>query len=333
MSTYSVILSALVPVFLVMAAGTVAQLRGWLQDGVETGVMKLALNLLLPCLIFDLVVGNPALDDPKVVAVAIGFGFCFIVIGFAVSWLTALLFGLRSGFGQRTFTIAAGIQNYGFMALPVAALLFLDAENRSQEGPMALIFIHGLGVELAMWTVGVTILNRGLERADGEKPKPPWRLLINGPLIAVVVSLGVHFSGLPGLFPEMLTQTGGRAIQMLGSCAIPMCLFMIGATIGSLFERKVGRHVWKTAVAACLARLLILPALMLTAAYFLPLPEDLKKVVVVQAGMPAALMPIVIARLYGGHPLTAIQVVLATMLVSIGTAPLVIGLGLRWLGI
>ncbi len=39
--------------------------------------MKLALNLLLPCLIFDLVVGNPALDDPKVVAIAIGFGFSF----------------------------------------------------------------------------------------------------------------------------------------------------------------------------------------------------------------------------------------------------------------
>ena len=44
-------------------------------------------------------------------------------------------------------------------------------------------------------------------------------------------------------------------------------------------------------------------------------------------------MPIVIARLYGGHPLTAIQVVLTTMLVCIGTAPLVIGWGIKWIGI
>ena len=133
--------------------------------------------------------------------------------------------------------------------------------------------------------------------------------------------------------PNILSQPVERVAHMLGVCAIPMCLFMIGATIGSLFERRVGRHLWRTAVAGCIARLAILPALMLTAAMFLPLPLDLKKVVVVQAGMPAALMPIVIARLYGGHPLTAIQVVLATMLVCVGTAPLVIGWGIKWIGI
>lgn len=336
MPTYSVILTALVPVFLVIGIGVIAQRRGWLQADLETGVMKLALNLLLPCLIFDLVVGNPALDDPKVVAIAIGFGFSFIVIGFVVSWLIAMLFGLRKGFGRRTFTISAGVQNYGFMALPVVATLFLDGAGNPQQGPQALIFIHGLGVELAVWTVGVTILSRGAKQSvvGGEvSSSPPWKLLINGPLIAVVVSLVIHFSGVLNAVPEMLTQPVDRAAHMLGVCAIPMCLFMIGATIGSLFERRVGRHLWRTAVAGCVARLAILPALMLTAAMFLPLPMELKKVVVVQAGMPAALMPIVIARLYGGHPLTAIQVVLTTMLVCIGTAPLVIGWGIKWIGI
>ena len=336
MPTYAVILTAIVPVFLVIAIGLLAQRRGWLQNDLETGVMKLALNLLLPCLIFDLVVGNPALDDPRVVAIAIGFGFSFIVIGFAVSGLVAMLFGLRKGFGRRTFTIAAGVQNYGFMALPVVAVLFVDAAGISQPGPMALIFIHGLGVELAVWTVGVMILSRGAGQpvAGGEVASgPPWKLLINGPLTAVVASLTIHFSGVLNHVPEILTQPVERAAHMLGACAIPMCLFMIGATIGSLFERRVGRHLWRTAVAGCVVRLAILPALMLTAAMFLPLPMDLKKVVVVQAGMPAALMPIVIARLYGGHPLTAIQVVLATMLVCVGTAPLVIGWGIRWIGV
>lgn len=321
MTTYSVILSAIVPVFLVIATGTVAQRRGWLQADLETGVMKLALNLLVPCLIFDLVTGNSALDDPRVVGGAIGFGFAFIVIGFGVSAVASRVFGLRRGFGRRTFTIAAGVQNYGFMALPVAALLFVDANGDPQQGPAALIFIHGLGVELAVWTVGVMILSRG--------GGPPWRLLLNGPLIAVVFSLAVHYSGAWRYVPGVAE----KAIGMLGRCAIPMCLFMIGATIGALFERRVGRHLLRTAVAGSVTRLLVLPALMLTAAWLIPLPADLEKVVVIQAGMPAALMPIVIARLYDGHPLTAIQVVLTTMLLSIGTAPLIIGLGMRWLGL
>lgn len=42
-------------------------------------------------------------------------------------------------------------------------------------------------------------------------------------------------------------------------------------------------------------------------------------------------MPIVIARLYGGHPVTAIQVFLCTTFASLATAPLAIGLGLAWL--
>ena len=321
MDLYYVILSAMIPVFLVSLAGSVAQWRGWMQEDLERGVMKLALNLLLPCLIFDLVVGNPSLDDPKVVGMAIGCGFGFIIIGFAVSWLVGMLFGLRRGFGRRTFTIAAGVQNYGFVALPVIAMLFVDAAGIAQEGPLALVFIHGLGVELAVWTIGVMILSRD--------SGPPWKLLINGPLIAVVVSLVVHYSGGAQFVPKVFEN----AVAMLGRCAIPMSLFMIGATIATLFERRVGRHIVRTAVAGSVARLAIMPAIMLSITALLPLPLDLKKVLVVQAGMPAALMPIVIARLYGGHPQTAIQVVLATMLLCIGTAPAVIGWGMKWLGL
>jgi len=321
MDLYYVILSAMIPVFLVILAGSVAQWRGWMQEDLEKGVMKLALNLLLPCLIFDLVVGNPSLDEPKVVGVAVGCGFGFIITGFGVAWLVGMLFGLRRGFGRRTFTIAAGVQNYGFMALPVIATLFVGASGLAEEGPLALVFIHGLGVELAVWTIGVMILSRD--------SGPPWKLLINGPLIAVLVSLTIQYSGGARFVPEVF----GNAVSMLGRCAIPMSLFMIGATIATLFERRIGRHMFRTAVAGSVVRLAIMPAIMLTTAFFLPLPLDLKKVIVVQAGMPAALIPIVIARLYGGHPQTAIQVVLVTTLLCIGTAPAVIGWGIKWLGL
>ncbi|MCB1134495.1 MAG: AEC family transporter, partial [Verrucomicrobiae bacterium] len=53
---------------------------------------------------------------------------------------------------------------------------------------------------------------------------------------------------------------------------------------------------------------------------------------VVQAAMPAAIFPIVLARLFGGQPRVAIQVVLITSLVSLLTAPFVIAWGLARLG-
>jgi predicted permease len=49
--------------------------------------------------------------------------------------------------------------------------------------------------------------------------------------------------------------------------------------------------------------------------------------------MPAAVFPIVLARLFGGQPQVAIQVVIATSIVGIFTAPLVIAWGLSWVGV
>ena len=78
---------------------------------------------------------------------------------------------------------------------------------------------------------------------------------------------------------------------------------------------------------------MILPALMLCFARWLPCSDELKRVLVVQASMPAAVIPIIIARYYGGQPLTAVQVVLSTTAAGLVTCPLWIRAGLAWVGI
>ncbi len=316
MLSYADILTAIFPVFLVMGTGFVMHKRRWIQEDLETGVMKLALNLLTPCLIIDFVMGKDDLKQVSTVAWAMGVGFVIICLSFAVSYGAAGIFGLKKGEGRRTFAIACGIQNYGFIALPVILTIF-----PGEEGPKALVFIHGLGVEVAMWTVGILIMSR--------QAGPALKLLINGPFIAVVVSLFFTYTGFYKFVPEVVLT----AISMLGRTAIPICLFMIGATIGKLFAPGVWENAWKTSFAGIVLRLGVLGALILAFVAFLPLPEDLKKVLIVQAGMPAAVMPIVIARLYGGHPVTAVQVVLSTIFASIFTAPLAISLAMDWLDI
>jgi hypothetical protein len=49
--------------------------------------------------------------------------------------------------------------------------------------------------------------------------------------------------------------------------------------------------------------------------------------------MPAAVFPIIIARYYGGQPLTAVQIVLSTTTLSVFTSPLWIRAGLAFVGI
>jgi len=57
------------------------------------------------------------------------------------------------------------------------------------------------------------------------------------------------------------------------------------------------------------------------------LTVELKRVLVVQAAMPSAVFTIVVARHYGGHAPTAVQVVLATTVASLLSAPLVLAWG------
>ena len=52
-----------------------------------------------------------------------------------------------------------------------------------------------------------------------------------------------------------------------------------------------------------------------------------------EAAMPAAVFPIVMAKHYGGDPATAVRVVVATSLVGLLTIPLWIRFGMHFVGL
>ncbi len=314
MPSYLTIFSATLPIFLVIAIGFFFNRRGWLNEETEIGVMKLGLNLLVPCLILNLIPGNPALAKLSSAGWAIGLGFVLIVLGFGVAWVVARLSGLHRGEGLRTFTISTGIQNYGYLPLPILVELFPD-----NPGPAGLVFVHGVGVEIAMWTIGLAILTK----------KSGLKSLVNGPFLAVVGALILNFTGGYHYIPGIVTTI----TEMLGRCAIPMAIFMIGATMSKFFTKGILEDALRVAFASSFARIVLLAGLMLVVAKFAPISDDLKRLLVVQAAMPAAVYPIVLSRLFGGQPEVAIKVVLATSFVSLITSPLVIAWGLTWLGV
>ena len=315
MLSFGTILSATAPVFLVIFIGFALHRKGWLGEELEVGLMKLALNLFVPCLILSVIPGNPALEEFSSALWAAGFGIGAVLAGFLVAAVIGWMVRLRKGDGLRTYTIATGIQNYGYLPIPIIAELFSE-----DSGPMGLIFVHGVGVEFAMWSVGLAILTG----------KSGWRSIVNGPFLAVVGALFLNYSGAYRLCPSFLT----KAIEMLGQCAIPISIFMIGATIGRFFDRSVfASQLGQVAMSSVLTRIVVMGVLILAAAKYLPISRDLKQLMVIQAAMPAAVFPIMLSRIYGGQPSVAIQVVLVTSLVSVVTSPLVIAFGLKWLDI
>lgn len=307
-------LDAAIPVFLIIIAGFVFERFRWLPDGIDTGVMQLAIRLLVPCLILDKVVGSDALDHVQTVFWAIGLGVGHVAIGLIVCLALAPALGLKKGLGLRSFAVSTAIQNYGFIALPVLGSLFGD-------GPAAMLFLYGMGVEIGTWILGVGVLS-GFGGGN-------WKRAINPPVLAVCGGLALHYAGAGPWIPTALDTT----IEWLGRCAVPMCLFMIGITISQQSRSADWALRWPTVLGACVLRLALLPMMILASAMFLPIAVELKQVLLVQASMPAAIFPIVLTRMYGGHPPTAIQIVVITTGLCIVTMPLWIYFGRPWLGL
>ena len=150
---------------------------------------------------------------------------------------------------------------------------------------------------------------------------------MKGPIIAVVVGLLLMESGTDGYVPDLMSQL----FFALGVCAVPLSLLLVGTALHDLIGKM--KFDWKIGFGSVLARLALIPALMLVCAKYLPMGVELKQVLVIQAAVPAAMFPIVMARHYGGRTDVAITVVLATTITSLITMPLVIAFGKFWVGV
>jgi predicted permease len=313
MLDYAGILAVTLPVYLMMGTGAFLRKTGVLPQEADKGLMKLSVAVLTPALIIERVAGNPAVMQPLPVLMAAGLGFALVVLGISLSYAVAPLIGLRVHEGRRTFGVSCGLQNYGFVAIPIVTALFPD------KGTLGVLFTFTLGIELACWTACVGMLT-GFNNA-------PLKLALNPPVITILTSLLLNFTSLHVYIPQVAHNTLG----MLGGCAVPLAVLLIGASIADIWGQE--RMNWKIAVLSPVLRLGIIPLAFLAAAVFLPLTNELKRILIVQAAMPSAVFNIVIARLYGGHPATAVQCVLATTVVSCVTTPFVIAWALKWIGV
>ena len=309
---YATILASTIPVYLTMLVGALVRKLGWYPREADAGVMSLAVKVLTPCLAFERIVGNPALGDGRQVLLNATLGFVLTAISMLFCLAIAPLIGLKKGEGGRTFALCTGLQNYGFVAIPVVEALF----GKLMVGVM---FTFTLGVELGMWTVGVGLLT-GFGRA-------PWRLALNVPVIAILLSLVLHYLGVGPYVPSVIHTLTGQ----LGACAIPLSVVLIGASIADLIGTE--RIRWSVALAAPVLRIAVLPFILIAAGLWMPVTVEMKKILCVQAAMPAAVFTVVLARHYGGHAATAVLVIVSTTIVSLFSAPFVIGLAMRWLGV
>lgn len=314
MSEFQTVLGAVLPVFGIIGVGLLIRKLNWLTEEADQSLLRVNINLLVPCLILDSTLGNTALAEWRNLLLGPAVGFGTVALGMALAAVARPLHGLREPRAARTFAVSVGIYNYGYVPIPLALLLF-------DKATVGVLMVLMVGVETALWTLGVMGLT-------GHRPGRDWRKILSAPLIAVAVALVLNALGWNNAVPKTVL-TG---LHWLGQCAIPMALILIGAVVADHVHEFHSKSGWRTMGVAVLLRVGLLPLAFLLLAKYLPASVELKRVIVLEAAMPAAVFPIVMARHYGGDTATALRVVFSTSLVSLVTIPFWIRFGLKFVG-
>ncbi len=309
-------------VFGVMGVGGLARRLNWLSEDADRSLLNLIVRILFPALILDVIMSQGrALLQPHNLVLPPLAGFVTVTGGFVVAYGVGKslrgAIGLSTGRQWRTFALCVGIYNYGYIPIPLARQL----PGRFTESTIAILFLHNLGVEIALWSIGIILIS-------GHLGAGWWKRLLNGPTIAIAVAVLLCFTGMNRHVPPFAM----KMISMLGASAIPLSLVMVGATLADEIVRS--RPIAPSAMAArtvsagAILRLGVMPVLFLLLAWSLPAScGDLKKVIALQAAMPCGIFPVVLSRLYDGDPPTALKLSLGTQLLSLATMPAWLAVG------
>ena len=315
--TFYDILGQTIPVFLIIGIGCLCRVVGLVNESSEKNIMTLALNVLYPCFIISNVCGNQALQLVSVVGTALAAGLTLTIAALAVAAGVGRLLKLKAGAERNTFTVSGALQNYGFIPIPLFKGLFPDEAKET----IGVLFVHNLGLELALWTIGVVIIS-------GTRTGM-WRRLINGPTVAIVVGLLLNFTTSYQFIPGVATE----AMTKLGNCTIPVSLLLVGVSLAGVVLKGNWISDWRIPVGALSVRFLIMPVLFLLAAQTLSYSRPLMLIMLVESAMPAAVFPIVIAKHFGGKPAVAVEIVIYTTVASLLMTPAILTLAFWLFGV
>lgn len=318
----SPIISSVATVLGVILIGCLCRWRGLLTESADQAVAKVITFVLIPAFFFDrILTGEVVGVETAILPPIVGFVTTASSLGFAL--LFARTFGpqwisLDTDAKQRAFALGVGICNYGYIPLPLAEQLY--------PGALVPLILHNVGVDLALWSVGVAVLC-GVSGGS-------WRkVLINPPLFAAVIAVVIKAMNGASMVPAPLMKVANT----LGDCAIPIGLLLSGALMFDYVRDFLRVKGWRGNARvfgfAILLRQGLLPLAMLGLTGVLIQSTEMRQVISLQAAMPSAIFPIILTRLYDKDASTALQVVLSTALAATVLIPLWLSIGRWWLGI
>lgn len=278
------------PVFLVAASGYL--LTTWLPiDSRSLG--RLLFFLATPSLVFRSLYQSEldfvALRQLAIVAASVA------LLSGLLGWFLA---GRETRSRRAAFILTSAISNNGNMGIPISYFAFGDAG-------LALGSIYYVVVSFFSNTFGVVVASAGqtaVQQALAQSLRVP---------VLYAATTGLILNTMQVTLPQPLF----RAIDLLADAAIPGMLVLLGV---QLHKAPLTRIPWAVLQSSAI-RLLIGPVLAWGLCLLLAIGGTERSVLILQAGMPTAVMAAVLSTEYETEPPLVATVILVSTLLSMVT--------------
>lgn len=312
---FSTLFINVLSVFLMMIPGYIVIRRNIISESALKDFSHIIVKVLYPSLIFSSITTNFTLTkviESWQLPVSI---FMLCVLGYLIGLLYAGFFKSTDSQRRKSILYQMTINNYSFLPLAIISKLY-------GEQHMAALILSTLGAELAVWTLGMSILNMN---TGGFKFRD-LKHLLSPPLISIYFSAGVllilHFLNIPiqKIFDQnLLLNYTQKTIYELGQATIPMSLIMVGGRMGKI---KLGDLTQRDLWAVALFRLVLIPIAGVIMFKLLFPDHPYLNVMLIVAVMPNAIASLVMGELYGADQKLISGTILITHVLSLITIPL-----------
>lgn len=291
---------------ILMLIGFVMAKAKVLTNDVLNGLSRLIVNLLLPCLIFYMIVGN-GITVQHIFAnrtYALGLLLMYAILcllGYAMAGAS----GLRRS-GQDMFAVATMFCNIGFMGVPLIESMF---PGNSQVATCLLIYF--VIDQFLLWTAGLFLCTRHVKKRNNTGA---LMNLLNPMIIGILIALALLYFNIQLPTPVLATVKG------LGDCSRYLALLYLGALLATM---PVLNMLMKPYVYCLIVlKMTIVPvAGYFVAALFFKHVTSLLLATILS--LPPMVAHTMMARTYGGDERIAAETVFVSTIACLGTIPLV----------
>ena len=299
-------ISGILVILGMILVGFVIGEKGWFDDKSRGLLAKLVTQVALPCYMLYTITQRFTAADLLKMLPALRFPALSMVVLLGIATGVARIFAVRQD--RRGLFISMFFNsNTIFVGLPINQALFGDAS-------IPYVLIYYMCNTTFFWTLGTYLIQRDGEGEAQFDIRTSLKKVFSPPLMGFL--LGLVLVMLQIKLPAFLASD----LQYLGNLTTPLSMIFIGLSVSNAGLKQL--TLKKDQFLILLGRFVVAPLLMASIVYWMPLPNLMKQVFIIQSAMPVMTNAPVVARLYGADSDYAAVMVTETTLATMVVIPI-----------